>query len=130
MTTGGGDGHVELAEATGGTFKPILQTGLSIWSGTLDEEYLTVLKPLTTAIKVFKEMADDAVIGAMLESIKTPLLSTPFEVNAAGASDEDKKAAEFLETCLFEMPEMSWREHVEESLDFLDFGFAISEKVL
>ena len=107
-----------------------LGTGLSIWRGTVSEEYLTDLKPWSRAVKVFREMRDDVVIGALLESIKTPLLAAPFEVHPASQSDEDRRAAEFLEKNIFHLPEMEWREHVEEMLDFIDFGFAIAEKVL
>ena len=107
-----------------------LATGLSIWHGSLDEEYLTQLRPTSKAIKVFTEMADDAVIGAMLESITTPLMASKFEVHVGGESDEDKAAAEFLEKNLFEMSDMTWREHAEEMLDFVTYGFSLAEKVL
>lgn len=107
-----------------------LSTGLSIWRGTITEEYLPQFKPWGKAYKVFTEMADDAVIGAMLESIKTPLLSTPFEVQLGGDGEEDKLAKEFTEENLFNMPDTSWVAHVEEELDFLDYGWAISEKIL
>lgn len=105
-----------------------LGTGLSVWAGMIREEYLTQLKDWGKVSKVYAEMADDAVIGALLESIKMPLLATRFEVVPASESAKDKAAAEFLEENLF--IGMEWEEHVEEALSFIEYGFALSEIVL
>lgn len=152
----------------------VLGTGLKIWTGRIREEYLTALQPWTRAAKIYREMRDETTIGSLLEAIKTPLLSTHFEVhpyiepgddenpqdrpskssvfqdeppnpfkprqpfppqpspdrlNQAKVKDQDKRAAELVEKALFRIPNMEWREHAEEMLDFLDFGFAVSEKV-
>ena len=48
-----------------------LSTGLSLWHGQVREEYLNDLTPWSRAVKVYKEMQDDVVIGALLEAIKT-----------------------------------------------------------
>lgn len=109
---------------------PILEPGLSIWSGQLREEYLNELKPWSRAVKIYQEMQDDVVIGALFESIKTPLLASPFEVVAASNSSSDMAAKEFLEANLFQMPELEWTQHVEEMIEFLDMGWSLSEKVL
>jgi len=110
--------------------KVLLGTGLSFWRGTINEEYLTQLKPWSKAAQVYREMMDDVVVGALLDAIKTPLLSTEFNVDAVSDSPEDVAAAQFLESNLFNMPDMEWREHVEEVLDFLGFGFALAEQVM
>lgn len=107
-----------------------LSTGLSIWRGLVSEEYLSSLKPWSRAVKVFQEMQDDVVIGALFESIKTPLLASPFEITAAGDTPEDIEAQEFLSKNLIDNPNFEWTQHVEESLEFMDMGFAITEKVL
>ena len=111
--------------------KITLGPGLSIWKGMVREEYLPALQNWSTAVKIYKEMQDDVVIGALLESIKTPLLSAPFKVRAVSESSEDTAAADFLERNLFnDSMDMEWFDHVEDMLEFLDFGFALSEKVL
>lgn len=125
----GGQLYVEDVPARSAT-KAILGPGLKIWKGLLDEEYLPDLKPWSKAAKIYVEMADDAVIGSLLDAVWTPLLSSEFASVPASQSDEDKKAADFLENNLDGMVDTSWREHVEEMLRFLVFGFAIAEKVL
>lgn len=104
-------------------------TGLSIWKGILSEEYLPALRG-TKKVKVFREMADDAVIGALLDSIRMPLVAAEFSVTPASDSAADKKAAEFLESCLFDMTRYSWRQHLLDMLDMLTYGWALSEIVL
>ena len=106
-----------------------LRTGLPVWRGVVWDEYRDELRSWPTAVKRYKEMQDDVVIGAVLEAIKAPLMATSFEIQPVSDSPDDQNAAEFLRTALFEMPEMEWYEHVEEMLEMLDFGWAISEKV-
>ena len=65
------------------------------------------------------EMMDDSVIGALLDALYTPLLSTEFQVSPAANTPEDIAAAKFIEVCLFEMDDMEWKEHVEEALTFI-----------
>jgi hypothetical protein len=110
--------------------KVLLSTGLSIWRGTVSEEYLADLKPWSKAYKVFKEMEDDTIIGTLYESIKAPLLDAKFEIIPASPSNADVEAAEWLEANLINSKAFSWLDHVDEMLDFMSFGFAISEKVL
>ena len=107
----------------------LMRPGLSIWKGLVYEEYLPALRSWSQRSRIYREMIDDATIGALLEAIRTPLLSADFTVMPAGDTDEDKKAAKHLETNLFHMTDMPWREHVEEMLDFLAYGFALSEIV-
>lgn len=105
-----------------------LRTGLPVWRGVVWDEYRDELRSWPTAVKRYKEMQDDAVIGAVLEAIKAPLMASSFEVQPVSDKPDDQEAAEFLRVALFEMPEMEWYEHVEEMLEMLDFGWAISEK--
>ena len=69
-------------------------------------------------------------MGALLESIKTPLIASPFEIVAASESKEDQDAKAFIEKDLFEDLDIEWPAHVAESLEMLDYGFSLSEKVL
>jgi len=96
----------------------------------MNEEYLSELKPWSRAVKVYQEMQDDIVIGSLFEAIKTPLLASPFEVIAASDDEADMMAKAFVEENLFKMPDLEWTSHVEEMLEFMDMGFAISEKVV
>lgn len=107
-----------------------LGTGLSVWKGVVSEEYLPQLQPWSIAFKIYREMADDVVVGALLESIKTPLIASPFEIVAASDAKEDQEAKAFIEKDLFKDLDMEWPAHVAESLEMLDYGFSLSEKVL
>ena len=108
----------------------ILETGLNIWSGVLDEEYLYQLRDWQVAFKVYTEMVDDAVIGGMLEAIKTPMLGSRFQIRAGSNSNEDMKIAERFRDDLFSLQDVAWIDHVEDMLEFLDYGFSLSEKKL
>ncbi len=107
-----------------------LGSGLSVWKGVISEEYLPQLTPWSIAFRIYREMADDVVVGALLESIKTPLIASPFEVIAGTDSKEDQVAKEFVEKDLFKDLDIEWPSHVGEMLECLDYGFALSEKVL
>jgi len=108
----------------------LLGTGLSIWHGRVTEEYLNELKFWQKTFNVYRQMQDDAVIGAMMEAIKTPMMAAPFEVRAADDSDEAQSAADFLQKDLFNNHTFPWGEHIDDMLEFLDFGFALAEKVM
>ncbi len=104
--------------------------GLSVWNGIIGEEYLAILKNWRRAADVYREMADDSVIGTLLDAIKAPLLAADFDVAPAGTSDADRRAADFLWETINRMAMQTWRSHVVDMLEALDFGFAIGEVTL
>ena len=109
----------------------MLGPGLSLWNGLTSEEYLTSLKPWSRAVKVYQEMQDDVVIGALFESIKTPLIASPFEVVVAEMdTEEDRIAADFLRANTIDNANFEWISHVDEMMEYIDMGFSIAEKVL
>ena len=105
-----------------------LGTGYNPYRGASQSEYIVELRPWNRAYRVYRQMRDDSIIGGLLEAIKTPLLSSSFDVHAYSQSDADQRNQEFLYENIFSIPDLEWREHVEEMLDFIDFGFALSEK--
>ena len=48
-----------------------LRTGLPVWRGVVWDEYRDELRSWPTAVKRYKEMQDDVVIGAVLRSNKS-----------------------------------------------------------
>jgi len=104
--------------------------GLSIFSGLVREEYLTDLRSWQQASKVYREMADDAVIGTLLDAIRTPLLAADFDITPGGETDGDKQAAEWLWETMNQMDGQTWRSHVSDCLECLIFGFSFAEVVL
>ncbi|KKK97890.1 hypothetical protein LCGC14_2648240, partial [marine sediment metagenome] len=90
--------------------------GLSVWKGILGEEYLQALSG-TKAVKIFIEMGDDAVIGALLDAMIMPLIAAEMFVDSADESNEaDNEAADFVDSCMNDMTRYSWREHTVEQL--------------
>ncbi len=110
--------------------RTLLGTGLSFWKGVISEEYLADLKPWSKAVKILKEMEDDAVIGTLYESVRAPLLDARFWIEPASDSDIDIEAAKFLAQNTYQSPIFDWLAHVDEMLDFMSFGFSLAEKVL
>ena len=75
-------------------------------------------------------MYDDAVIGTLYESIRTPLLDAKISVVPASHSNADVEAAKFLKSNTVDSESFSWEEHIKDLLDALSFGFSVGEKVL
>ena len=123
MTTNGPVSQAQFLKAIG-------KTGLSVWAGQIQEEYLALLKDWRRASKVYREMQDDAVIGTLLDSLKFPLLAAGFDVIPMGKSKGDKAAATFLWENMNGMHRQTWRSYVRDGLEAMDFGFALGEVVM
>lgn len=119
-------GSVSQSQVT----KVLGERGLSIWGKQVQEEYLRELKPWSKASQIFREMQDDTIIGTLLDAIKTPLLAADFDVQPAGDSQGDEDAADFIWQAMNGMKRQTWRSHVNDMLEALEFGFAIGEIVL
>ncbi len=76
--------------------------GLSVWRGQVREEEEQQLKSLKVRLKVYREMARDAVIATLLEAVKSPLLAAEFDVTAAGDLPVDQEAKDFAYSALME----------------------------
>jgi len=116
----------------GGNVRTIIGvTGLKHIGGRIREEYRNALKNWSTEVKLYLEMRDDPIIGALTDAIKLPLQAASFDIEAApGGSPNDEAAAEWLWEVLNNMESQPWISHVEDALECLDFGFALSEIVL
>jgi len=106
-------------------------TGLKHIGGLIREEYLNAIKNWTTEVKLYMEMRDDPIIGALLDAIKLPLQAAAINVEPApGGAPNDQAAADWLWECMNNMDGQTWNSHTEDALECLDFGFAVSEIVL
>jgi hypothetical protein len=109
-------------------FLELGSTGLSRWAGNIYEEWLPDLQG-QKAIKVYQEMRDnDPLIGAILFSIKMLCRQASWRVEAAGNTPGDKEAADFLDSCLYDM-NISWQDTISEILSMLVFGWSYHEIV-
>jgi hypothetical protein len=105
--------------------------GLKVLSGRVYEEYQTAMKSWTNESKVYIEMSDDVIVGTLLDAIKLPLLASKVDVQPGGeGNDQDKEAADWLNDNLNNMVGQEFHSHIEDALECLNFGFAISEITL
>lgn len=92
------------------------------------EEFLNSLQG-RRGVEAYTEMADnDATIGAILFAIEMLMRNVEFNVEPAGNTDADKKAAEFVEQCMDDM-ERTWADTLSEILSFLTYGWSYHEIV-
>lgn len=103
-------------------------TGLNRFSGFVYEEFLQQLQGLK-GIRTYKEMRDnDAVIGAILFSVEMLIRQVKWQVEPASTDPQDQWAADFLESCLYDMS-MTWEDTITEILSMLVFGWSYHEIV-
>ena len=100
--------------------------GLQYSSGYITEEFIRDLR-WPRAGKIYKEMAsNDPVVGGSIYLIETLIRKVKWKVDANGATEEDRA---FLESCMFDMQEMSWDDFISEVLSELIYGFSLHEIV-
>ncbi len=102
-------------------------TGLKRFGGFLYEEYQAELQG-QRGIKIYREMADDHVVGAILFALKMLIKQASWRVDAAGDTPADLEAKEFLESCMEDMA-MSWHDNISEILSMLIYGWSYHEIV-
>ncbi len=106
-------------------------TGLRVIAGRVQEEYLVILKNWQRAAKIYLEMLDDVTIGTMLDALKLPLLKAKFEVLPANPEiPGDILAAQWLDRTMHSMDKQTWKSHVTDALESIEWGFAIGEIIL
>lgn len=104
-------------------------SGLKNVGGRIQEEYLRLLQSWDRAVKVYLEMRDEPTVATLLSAIKLPLLAADFDVTPFSDSAADADAADWLWENLTTMTQQSWRSHVADALEALDFGFYVGELV-
>ncbi len=103
--------------------------GLASASGKVNEEFLTKLI-WPDAGKVYQEMAsNDAVIGGCLYLIETLIRKARWYVKPASDDSGDIEAAQFLESCMYDMQKQTWDAFICEVLSMLTYGFSFHELV-
>lgn len=103
-------------------------SGLTHYSGYINEEFLTALKG-AQGVKVFREMRDnDPVVGAILFAIDMLLRGVEWRVEGETKSPDDEAGAEFVEECMRDMA-ISWPDLMSEILTMLTFGWSLHEVV-
>lgn len=97
-------------------------------NGVFTEEFLPELQGIR-GVETYKEMSEnDATIGAVLFAVEMLMRQVEFNIRPAEDTEIDKKAAEFVESCLYDM-EDTWTDTLSEILSFLTFGWSYHEIV-
>lgn len=92
------------------------------------EEFLPELRGIR-GVQAYTEMADnDATVGAILFAIEMLMRQCEFHVEPAGNSENDRAAAEFVESCMNDM-ERTWADTLSEILSFMIYGWSYHEIV-
>ena len=105
------------------------RTGLKSYMGIIHEQELPQLQNVLVRMRIFREMRLDPTIGILEQAITRVLLAADFSTTPAGNTPEDKYAAELLWDIMNNM-DTEWYEHVEDALEHLWFGFAITQMVM
>lgn len=106
------------------------EKGLKNLGGRIQEEYLESLKSWKTLVDIYREMKDDITIATALDAIKLPILAADFDVERASDSAGDVAARDFLWDNMKGMRRQTWHSYINDALEMVDFGWAISEIVL
>ena len=104
--------------------------GLSLWAGYLGEEYFLELKPWAKEAKYVLEARDEVTISTMLDAVKMPMLKAEIFTEPASEETADVLAAQFVQDNLEQMYRQSLRKWLTDTLEAIEFGFAVSEIVL
>ena len=105
------------------------QTGLKVYSGIVDEEFLRQLKG-TRGVKTYQEMSEnDATIAAIIAAIDLLVRAVEWTATPVDDSDEALEAAQFADS-LFNDMSHTFEDFVSEVLSMLVFGWSYFEIVL
>jgi phage gp29-like protein len=109
--------------------KPKGSYGTENYSGYASEEYLSSLRGSARADMFDKMRRADPQVVMCLTSVKNPIMSANWEVEAADDSDEAKADKELIEHILFHDMDIEWIDFVQEALTMIDFGHSVFEPI-
>lgn len=110
------------------TFGEIGRLGQKRYGGTFFEEFLPELRG-RRGMAAYGEMSEnDDVVGAVLFAIEMLIRQVDWMVEPVGASEADRAAAEFVDSCRGDMSD-TWTDTISEILSFLIYGWSAHELV-
>ena len=100
--------------------------GIQGYGSIFMEEFLPELQGVR-GVHTYEEMANnDSTIGAVLFAINMLMRKAEIHVEPGGDTEKDKEAAEFVDSCMYDM-EKTWPDTFSEFLSFLHIGWAYHE---
>lgn len=110
------------------TARELGRIGQKRYGGFFYEEFLKELQG-RKGIETYREMADnDDVIGAILFAVEMLIRQATWSVQPGGPEAADQEAAEFVESCMYDMQD-TWTDTISEVLSFLTYGWSYHEIV-
>lgn len=104
------------------------RSGTTGYGSIFFEEFLPDLRGIK-GVEAYQEMADnDATVGAILFAIEMLMRNCEFHIEPGGNTEKDKEAAEFVESCMYDM-ERTWPDTLSEILSFMTYGWSYHEIV-
>lgn len=101
-------------------------SGTQVFAGYFAEEYLIgELSGIEAADLYDKMRRGDAKMKMGLNAVKTPIMASPWEIQAASDSAEHKEHADFIDHVLFHDMDRPFSKY--ETLSLADFGYSIFE---
>lgn len=80
-------------------------------------------------IEIVEEMKVDPKVNQGLNGVKSPILASKPSIECDVEDELHEKAKQICEESTFDMPERSFKDFLDESLDYFDYGFAAFEKI-
>lgn len=100
--------------------------GIQGYGSIFMEEFLYELHG-ARGVQTFEEMANnDSTVGGMLFAVNMLMRKAEIHIEPGGETAKDKEAAEFIESCMYDM-EKTWPETFSELLSFLHIGWSLHE---
>lgn len=107
-------------------FSEIGVTGLRQFAGYLKEEFITDMADRTGRARFNEMVSNHPMIRAGMNTIGQHMLQIPIRVEAGGDSNEDRRAADLVETSLRDMS-FSWSDTLLNIQTRLVYGWQLSE---
>jgi len=106
-------------------------TGTEIFSGIINEEYLTEWKDLNKRCKLITRMLkSDATVRAVYLVVTLPIESAKWTIKFDGdMDDKDKFIKDYCEKMLFDDMTITWQSFIRQVLSFVAYGFSLFEVV-
>ena len=96
------------------------------YAGMFFEEFLPELRG-TRGVQTYYQMSEnDDTVGAILFAIQMLMRQVDFTIEPGGPSETDRAAAEFVDSCLYDMAN-TWQDTLAEILSFLTYGWSYHE---
>ena len=108
-------------------FETIGTSGTEIFSGYIQEEYLSELSTSHSAEVFDKMRRSDTQIKMVLSAVKNPIKKANWYFKPCSDKAGDKYISDFVHFNIFEDMDKPWRKTLHECLSMVDFGFSILE---